>query len=165
MSPLFCQHSVHSDLTPHLRHFTSNPSVPSGTLGYMNRHLKTDIAGIPHRSLDTYTHSSPPRPPASGHSFPGGSSFRQPAPLKPPGYQPTYPNPPGYHRSSSHPLSASKSADSSCPHQRVSWRAWFSSRVIICEEWVGLHAVYLTKHSPIVRQLSIIAMPRAQAEN
>ena len=34
------------------------PSLTSGKPGYMNRRLKTDILGNPHRSLDTYQHAS-----------------------------------------------------------------------------------------------------------
>ena len=83
------------------------PDVPSYV--YMNKRLKTDAAGIPHRSLDSYQHSS-----ARSQSFKAPyNSFKsyESSPLP----TPTPPKPPrSYSSSVNHPRG---SPTTSTPHQ------------------------------------------------
>ena len=68
------------------------------TYVYMNKHLKTDAAGIPHRSLDSYQHSSPQ---VQALRTPYGS-FTSSGPRSCPSFSPPKP-PRSYSSDSNHP--------------------------------------------------------------
>jgi hypothetical protein len=78
---------------------------------YMHKQLKTDAAGIPHRSLDSYQHTSPRAQPAFKAPY---NSFTSSGSLSPPRSSPPKP-PRSYSSSSSYPRASSYNS----PNSRV----------------------------------------------
>lgn len=86
-------HNEHLHTYMHIFSFSPGLDVPSYV--YMNKRLKTDAAGIPHRSLDSYQHTSPQ---AQAFKAPY-NSFTSSGSLSPPTSSP--PKPPRSYSSSS----------------------------------------------------------------
>ena len=93
--------------------FPFSPGLDIPSYVYMNKQLKTDAAGIPHRSLDSYQHTSPQ---AQAFKAPY-DSFSSSGSLSPPTFSPPKP-PRSYSSNSSYPRASSyNSPNSRTPQQ------------------------------------------------
>ena len=91
----------------------NSPCLDIPSYVYMNKRLKTDAAGIPHRSLDSFQHSSP-RAPAFKAPY---NSFTSSGSLSPPTSSPPKP-PRSYSSNSNSPMASSSTKPNSGTSQQ-----------------------------------------------